>query len=415
LDWCAYAVIVWRSTPGHFVFSIAEATADVTLGSDPACTVTPTVCRAVQIIDNLELGGAQRLLATMAGQYPSDPGLSVLSLNGGRAPFRSILEAAGAQVATLGGLKLWHPLSIPRLAGTLRKRREPVVHIHLTYATILGTMAARLAGKSVVVSLHNAQTVAGASLRARVLRGLETFCLRHLTDRVIFVGANVERANRARIGRTPGVVVPNVIPLPPPLDPEDRVAIRQGLGAGPQDLVVIATGRLSAQKDPLLLVRAFAAARAKVGNLVLWVVGDGPLRSEVEALAGQLLPPGDPAAAPIRFLGPRDDVHRLLPAADIYALSSQWEGLPVALLEAMAAGRGIVCTRVGDIPDLLPEEAALMVQPGDEEGFASALVRMVEDQPLREARSARALDVARPYCDVAGWRQTLEGIYAELP
>lgn len=381
---------------------------------DPETDRSLAPCRAVQLIDNLELGGAQRLLATLSSQYPADPGLAVLSLNGGRAPFRSILLGAGANVTTLGGLKLWHPLSIPRLAAALRTRPEPVVHIHLTYATILGTVAARLARKSVVVSLHNAQTVAGGSLRARVLRGLETFCLRHFTDRVIFVGANVERSNRARIGRTAGIVVPNVIPRPAALDPADRRAIRQDLGAQPQDVVVIATGRLSAQKDPLMLIRAFADARARAGNLVLWVIGDGPLRAEVEALARRLFPSGDPALSPVRLLGPRNDVHRLLPAADIYALSSQWEGLPVALLEAMAAGRGIVCTRVGDIPDLLPEEAALMVQPGDEDGFAEALVRMAGDGPLREGRAARAIQAARPYCDVSGWRQTLEGIYAEL-
>ena len=381
---------------------------------DPSRPSTPTAAFAVQIIDNLELGGAQRLLATLAGQYPGEPGLPVVSLKGGKAPFRPILQSVGARVTILPGLKLWHPMSIPRLARELRSRAEPVVHIHLTYATILGTLAARLAGKRVVVSLHNAETVAGTSLRSRALRGLETFCLRHLTDRVIFVSANVERANRARIGRTPGIVVSNVIPAPAALPPADRVLVRQNLGAGPEDVVVIATGRLSGQKDPLMLVRAFATAWKRVGNLTLWVVGDGPMGPEVKALAAQLLPADDPTKAPIRFFGPRDDVQRLLPAADIYALSSLWEGLPVALLEAMAAGRGIVCTRVGDIPELLPEDAALMVQPGDEAGFAAALVRLAEDPALRQTLAAQALEAAHPYCDVAGWQGKLERIYAEL-
>jgi glycosyltransferase involved in cell wall biosynthesis len=374
----------------------------------------PTVGHALQIIDNLELGGAQRLLATLAGEYAAENPLPVLSLKGGEAPFQPILETAGAKVMMLPGLKLWHPWSIPRLVRHLRGRPEPVVHIHLTYATILGSIAARLAGKRVVVSLHNARTVAGQSLRARVLRGLETFCLRHMTDRVIFVGANVERANRARIGRTPGTVVLNVIPAPGSLDPADRRAIREGLGAGPEHVVVIATGRLSRQKDPLMLVRAFAAAQGQLDRLRLWVVGDGPLRPEVEALASELLQADDPAQPRIRFLGPRDDVQRLLPAADIYALSSQYEGLPVALLEAMAAGRGIVCTRVGDIPEFLPEDAALMVQPGDADGFADALVRLGGDPALREALARRACEAARPHCDVAGWRKTLERIYADL-
>lgn len=380
----------------------------------PALFSGPNAGHAVQIIDNLELGGAQRLLVTLAGQYSAENPLPVLSLKGGKAPFRRILLTAGAEVTMLPGLKLWHPWSIPRLVRQLRARPEPVVHIHLTYATILGTIAARFAGKRVVVSLHNARTVAGLGLRARVLRGLETFCLRNMTDRVVFVGANVERANRCRIGRTPGTVVLNVIPAPTTPNPADRGAVRESLGAGPEDVVVIATGRLSRQKDPLMLVRAFAAAHGRQNRLILWLLGDGQLRAEAEALASALMPAENPARPCIHFLGPRDDVQRLLPAADIYALSSQWEGLPVALLEAMAAGRSIVCTRVGDIPEFLPEDAALMVQPGDVDSFSDALVRLARDQELRDALARRAAEAARPHCDVAGWRKTLERIYADL-
>lgn len=381
---------------------------------DAAQPSAPGAVSALQIIDNLELGGAQQLLATFASLYPAEQGLPILSLKGGKAPFRPILQSKGARITILGGLRLWHPLSIPRLVRLLRGRPEPVVHIHLTYATILGAPAARLTGKRVVVSLHNAETVAGTGLRARVLRQLETFCLRHFTDRVIFVGANVERANRARIGQTPGILVPNVIPAPPAQSAIERARIRQDLGAEPGEVVVIATGRLSPQKDPLLLVRAFAAAQARTGNLVLWMVGDGMLRPEVEALAARLLPSGDPSKARIRFLGVRDDVHRLLPAADIFALSSLWEGLPVALLEAMAAGRGIVCSAVGDIPEALPKDAALMVRPGDEAGFAAALARLADDPALRQTLGTRAAEAARPHCDTLGWKAALDRIYAEM-
>jgi glycosyltransferase involved in cell wall biosynthesis len=385
-----------------------------TLEPDPPPPSARLRCDALQIIDNLELGGAQRLLSTLAGQYRHPSGLVVLSLTGGEAPFGAILQAAGAQVAVLPGLKLWNPMSLPRLVRALRARAEPVVHIHLTYATILGAPAARLAGKRVVVSLHNALTVAGNSLRAKVLRWLETLCLRHFTDRVIFVGTNVARTNRDRIGRTPGIVVQNVIAAPEPLDAMDRAAIRSGLGASAAEIVVIATGRLSAQKDPVMLIRAFAAAHVRQGRLRLWVVGDGPLRADCEALAVTLFPAAAPKERPVQFLGPRDDVQRLLPAADIFALSSQWEGLPVALLEAMAAGKGIVCTRVGDIPEFLPDSAALIVEPGRTDDFADALTRLAEDPALRVKLAKHVWDAAQPHCDVAGWRKTLETIYAEL-
>ena len=362
---------------------------------------------AIQIIDNLELGGAQRLLVTFAGELPEGQTLQVISLGRRGGPFEPILKAEGARITRIGDLHLWDPRSIPRLVLALRKQTARVVHIHLTYATILGAPAARLTGRRVVVSLHNAQTVASGSFRARVLRRLEEFCLRHFTDVVVFVGANVERANRARIGRTTGIMIPNVIPKPRPLSGPDRDRIRAELGVRVGDLVVIAAGRLSPQKNPLLLIRAFAAAREKVGTLVLWMVGDGPLRAEAEALARKLVPEGR-----IRFLGPRDDVDRLMPAADIYALSSLWEGLPVALMEAMASGLPVVCTEVGDIPGVLTAEDALLLPPGDEAAFRDALVNLGQDGALRQALAARALAAAQPHCDTEAWRAQLERVYS---
>ena len=359
----------------------------------------------VQIIDNLELGGAQRLLVTLAGSGGESRDLRVMSLHRG-GPFGALLEAEGAQVTELAGIRIWNPLSIPRIAAALRRAGARCVHVHLTYATILAAPAARLAGARVVVSLHNSDTVGPGSLRARLLGWLEAMSLRHFTDHVIFVGDNVERANRARLGRTPGVTVRNVIAPPKRLDPGERAQLRAELGAGEEDVVIIAAGRISEQKDPLLLIRAFAAAQARLGRLRLWVVGDGDMRPEAERLARALGQEGR-----IVFAGMRTDVHRLFGAADVFALSSLWEGLPVALLEAMAAGLPVVSTDVGDIPHVLGAADAVLVPAGNETAFADALERVGADAAVRAVLAARAAEAARPHVDVAAWRARLERIY----
>jgi glycosyltransferase involved in cell wall biosynthesis len=282
--------------------------------------------------------------------------------------------------------------------------------VHLTYATILAAPIARLQGKRVVVSLHNADTARGSGgrprLRHAVLRGLEDLSLRWFTDQVVHVGANVARANQTRIGATPGVTIRNVIAAPDATSTEAKVATRSAMGAGADDVVLIATGRLMPQKDPEGLLRAFAFLAAKVPEARLWMVGSGPMQEEVAALRDQL-----GLRDRVVLTGERGDVARLLAAADVFVLSSVWEGLPLGLLEAMAQGLAIVSTDVGDVAGVLPASAGGLVPPGRPDLLAGAILPLLSDPDRRRACGAVARAAARDFTDVEGWYQQLQRLY----
>jgi len=111
------------------------------------------------------------------------------------------------------------------------------------------------------------------------------------------------------------------------------------------------------------------------------VAGDGPLRADLEEQA-RGLGLGDK----FRFLGYRSDMHQVIAALDVYVLPSLWEGLPLALLEALAMNKLIVCTRVGGNPEIITEgENGLIVEPGDPGALADALVRALQDKALQDS------------------------------
>lgn len=390
--------------------------------SREAAAVMKADPKVLQIIDNLALGGAQRLLVTLAAHLGRQRPLQVLSLVAGESMMRTELLATGAALCETRRIRLWNPLSWLRVAQVIHNSGAEVVHVHLTYATILAAPLARLLGRRVVVSLHNADTArssgGGAGLRRRVLQALEAFSLRHCADQVVFVGENVARANRDRIGRTPGVTVRNVIAPPPALALAGRAALRAECGAAAEAVVVIATGRLTDQKNPEGLLRAFARLLPQAPQARLWLVGDGPLRDRVEALRRQL-----GLEAQVALLGERDDVGALLAAAEVFVLPSAWEGLPLGLLEAMAQGLPVVATAVGDVGHVVTAGAGILVppltaQPEDPAtaAFVAALAALVADPALRRDLGAGAQAAVRPFTDVAGWYRRLMALYrAETP
>ena len=141
--------------------------------------------------------------------------------------------------------------------------------------------------------------------------------------------------------------------------------------------VMIAVGRLKAPKDFLTLVRGLAALPP--GSIDARIVGEGPDRAELESEIGRL-GIGDR----VHLLGERRDVPELLARADVFVLSSASEGMPVSVLEAMAAGLPVVGSKVGGIPELVVDgETGLLVEPGDPDELAAAIGRLAADPELR--------------------------------
>jgi glycosyltransferase involved in cell wall biosynthesis len=257
-----------------------------------------------------------------------------------------------------------------------------VVHAHglragaLTVLALTGRRRLARAGHRprLVVTVHNAPP-AGRGARSVVYRLLERVVARG-ADRVLCVSPDLEARMRAAGARHVSRAI-----VPPP----DRTRVTSASMPIPATgrPVVLAVGRLAAQKDFGTLLVAAARWPDLDPRPLLVIVGDGPLAGDLRAKAAAL---GVDAA----FLGHRDDVPDLLAAATVVVLPSRWEGQPLVLQEALRAGVAIVATRVGGIPGLIGDDAAVLVPPGDAPALANAVVAVLTDAPLATRLRAAA-------------------------
>jgi glycosyltransferase involved in cell wall biosynthesis len=359
--------------------------------------------RVATVIARLE-GGAGLLALRGALALGQDARVTLVTGQGDE--LIAAARAAGLEVIVEPALRAAiRPASdlraLSRLQALFAARRFDVVHTHCAKAGAVGRVAARRAGVPRIVHtfhgfpFHEFQS--GAVRRAYVaierrLGQITTTALcvgagvaaeavrRELIapDRIRTIGVSVDGPARARASRQAG-------------SPAARRRARLALGLPADGQVVGAVGRLAYQKAP----EDFVAALARLdrpGVTGVWV-GGGELAARVARL-GQALPPGR-----LRLAGERDDILDILPAFDVFALPSRYEGLPTAIVEAMICGVPVVATAVNAVPDLvIPGETGLLVPPRRPAVLAAAIGDLL-DSPARAARmaaTARAL-VSRQY------------------
>lgn len=304
----------------------------------------------------------------------------------GQLPERLAEEGIRAEIVPFR--KTYDLAAAVRLARHIRREKFEVLHSHSMLTNILARTAGRLAAVSASVSTEHLTMElgrggrgkgAGARLKALYYRRLDNFTSRW-NGAVVAVSAAV-RDDLLAQGMDPlrVTVIRNGIEIPP-LDPAARRRVREELGIG-EDVPVIGTvGRLSPQKDYPTLLRAAAGVVAEVPRALFLILGDGGLRPDLENLAAELK-----IGARVRFLGYREDVMEVVSAFDIFALSSLWEGLPLAVLEAMAQAKPVVATAVPGTAEALAEgETGFTVPLGDASALAEKIIHLAGN--LEKAR-----------------------------
>ncbi len=359
------------------------------------------------IVDGLRVGGAEKLIVTFAQELSHRPDtLTIVSLQRIVPAMLADVEATGAQVIPLHSKKLVDPIRFYRLWQLARRQRFAVIHTHLTAANILGGFIGRLTGTPVVTTLHNTRLFS----QDHLYHGrLEDWVLRRLTTQVIGVGWEVAATHQTRLGLDNLLVLPNAVALPPPLPAAERERLRAELVDDPTAVLLIAIGRLRPQKGFLDLLTAFADVQRNHPRTRLLIAGQGPQEAELAAAITALGLDGK-----VLLLGLRHDIPNLLAASDIYVSAAHWEGLPVAMLEAMAAGLPCVVTAVGDVPQVMDETVGLLLPPQQPAAFAQALQRLIEapaDWP-RLGQAARQR-VATAYSADA-WTEKQLALYRQL-
>jgi len=257
-----------------------------------------------------------------------------------------------------------------RLANILREWRPRILTSFMFHANLLGRIAGRLAGVSIVVSSIRNENF-GGSRRDRVLRMTDWMGEISTTNSKLAADKLVKRgvvpAGKIR-------VIPNGLVLDKfTVKDSNRAELRQQLGIAEDEFLWLAVGRLEEQKDYPNLLQAFKIIMRGGHKTQLRVAGQGPL---LENLRQQTVDLG--IADRVVFLGLRRDIPSLLDAADGFVLSSAWEGLPNAVMEAMAAAKPVVATCVGGVPELVQEgKTGFIVPPRNPEALALAMEKMM--------------------------------------
>lgn len=306
--------------------------------------------RVVQFTTNLARGGAETQVAHLASRLPRRGfDVHVVSLVRPTA-FADELAAEGVEV---------HAPGLRRVPGLLRDLAPDVLHCHMFHANVAGRMLRIALPFPLVISTLHSLAESGQSTARVGARDLAYRITGRLADVTVGVAsAVIERhAAAAAIDRRRARVIPNgidTVAFAP--DPAVRAEVRRSLGIPEDEWVWLAAGRVMWKKDYSTMLAAFARG---VGGTLL-IAGDGP---DLEALRKT-------APEEVQFLGARTDVDRLMRAADGFVLSSVVEGLPVALLEAAAAGLTCVATDVGGMREI---GVPYLVPPRSPEALASAM------------------------------------------
>jgi glycosyltransferase involved in cell wall biosynthesis len=190
----------------------------------------------------------------------------------------------------------------------------------------------------------------------------------------------------------------------------ERGEVRSGLGIPPDAFVAGTVGRLAPQKGLDVLLAAAQRVLAQRGDAWFVIVGSGELAGALRAQAGEL-----GIAGRVVFTGARQDVERLLPAFDLFVSSSLWEGLPTAILEAMAARVPVVATRVSGTVELVEDGlTGLLAPPGDSDALAKTILAIMEQPDAAAAMAARARPLAASRFDISAIARQHEALYRNL-
>jgi glycosyltransferase involved in cell wall biosynthesis len=316
--------------------------------------------------------------------------------------WKDLQDRRGVNLHELAPTRLPSPADAASLVRLMRlARRVDVIHAHSSKAGLLARLVALLARRvdACIFTPHAWSFWAARGLEARLYGAFE--CLAARWCRTIVVVSEDERSAglAAGIGKPAQYrVIPNGV------DPEQFSADREPV---PGRIVMI--GRLARQKRPDLAVRAFVDVRRRYPAAELHFVGEGPLRSDVETLVSEL-----GLAGAVKFLGVRSDVPALLARADCLLLSSDYEGCPFSVLEAMAAGVPVVATRVGGVAELVAEETGLLVEPGRPDLLAAAVAELFADPARARALGEAGRERVRQRYSSQKMTEALVALYREV-
>jgi glycosyltransferase involved in cell wall biosynthesis len=338
------------------------------------------VLKVLQLIPTLDRSGAEKQMVMLAKGLPRDRFQVEVATLTRLGAFEAELNADGIPVVTIGKRLKLDPLALMRLTQFFNVRKFDVVQTWIYAANTYGRVAARLAKVPVVVVSEMAVDLWKGKSERFIDRRLATWCDRlvgnsnAVVDYYRELGVPDERLAMIYSGSDESA--------PPAVDSRE---VRAEFGFDAEAPVILFAGRLAEQKRVDDLLKAIDLLQHVQPNLRTMVVGEGPLRDRLEEIASAY-----ELNDRVRFLGHREDVPRLMAAADVVVLPSAYEGLPNVVLEAMRYRKPVVATAApGTTEVVVDNETGLLVPVGDVMLLARAIRDLVRD-PMRARRLGEA-------------------------
>lgn len=310
-----------------------------------------------------------------------------MSEDGGQMTSEKI-RATGARFVPVRIASGFRPSEIMRLRQLIPN--FDLLHVHGPRAALFGRLAATTMRHRprVVYTLHGFGAAHYPRAKRTAMLALER-SLSRATDRVVCVSAQerhlVAQANIVSADRL--VQIDNGIDIAAYQAPAgfDRQAYRSHAGFAADTQLIVTVSRLHPQKDIASLLQAMAKIRAELPRARLWIISDGPLRSELETLAAALR-----LTDIVTFAGFRSDISQILNAADLFVLATHWEGMPLVLLEAMSVGLPTIGSDVIGVNDVLAgTDAGRLVPPANPDALADAIREILQDEETRRSMGER--------------------------
>lgn len=361
------------------------------------------------LITDLNIGGAQMMLYRLTKNLDkigfSPTIISILPFG----PLAGRIKAEGIEVYSLNMKSKFDIRVIWRLFKLLKQVKPDILHTHLFHANLLGRVLGKFAGVPIIISsIRN--TVFGGKMRENLIRftdgcAMKTTAIckaasnRMIKQRIVPEGKMQTVYNGLEQGEY------NL-----KFSDEERKKVRKEIGITDNRFFLLAVGRLEEQKGYPVLLKAMQYLKNKNYSCQLAIAGKGSMERELKKLIRGFKIEDD-----VKFLGIRDDVPELMAAADLFVLSSLWEGLPGVIIEAMASSLPVVSTAVGGAPELvLDQKTGFLVSPDDPEALADAVTKMIElSREEREAMGEAGQEIIKAEFTVGKMVDNYTNLYKE--
>jgi glycosyltransferase involved in cell wall biosynthesis len=373
--------------------------------------------RILWMIDSLMPGGAEQLLLTILKNFEHESfDIRVLALQIRRGnPIADELERSGIAVdlAPSQIRNLRNPIKLLRLFFYVKNLSPELIHTQLEHSDILGNVFAKILRIPSVSTLHTLE-VAKDLRFAHFRLKLKWFILKYFCDTIITVSEKT-RDHHLKFGNLPKnktSTIYNGIQLSR-FQTHNRTQneeIKINLGLSPNSIVITTVAVLREQKGIQFMIQALPEILRYEPNLTYLIVGDGVYASQLNNLVDDL-----GLQERVLFTGYRTDIPDILAVSDLFVLPSLGDALPTVLIEALAAGKPIIATQVGGIPEIITDGInGLLVPPADPESLAFACLKILRDRDFSQCIGTKGVETAKDRFDIKIQVKKLVTLYNDL-